>query len=387
MTSPISNVALSNTFDYWRLRTNEAIGFINNLSNTTIGTLSVRANTVVANVISITSNSSFVLPKGTSVQRGSDTLGALRYNTTNQSFEGYTPVGWGSIGGGGLGKFKFITTTYTANSGDRLAVDTSSSSVTVNLPAAPDGNTIIEFIDKETSFANNNLIINRNGYTIEGQSANLAADTSSTNFFLQFSDSANTWQVFGVGSGETTLGGDLLGTTSNATIKPGSVGITQVDGNIVANTYLQTTLGSYASNTYLQTTLGSYTSNTYADTTFAKKTTGQQFTGGQYGRVTTLGSVSANTVSLNFANTNHFSVTLANNVIINLPSNANTGQGGSIFIIQDGTGSRTASFASGWKFPDGTAPTLTTTANATDRLDYVVEASNSIHAVLSTNLS
>jgi len=266
MTTPISNVALSNTFDYWRLRSNEAIGFINNLSNTTIGTLSVRANTVFANVISITSNSSFVLPKGTSVQRGSDTLGALRYNTTEQSFEGYTPAGWGSIGGGGLGKFKFITTTYTANSGDRLAVDTSSSSVTVNLPAAPDGNTIIEFIDKETSFANNNLIINRNGYTIEGQSANLAADTSSTNFFLQFSDSANTWQVFGIGSGETTLGGDLLGTTSNATIKPGSVGITQVDGNIVANTYLQTTLGSYASNSFVTST---FTSNSYAQSTFA----------------------------------------------------------------------------------------------------------------------
>ena len=50
------------------------------------------------------------------------------------------------------------------------------------------------------------------------------------------------------------------------------------------------------------------------------------------------------------------------------------GSSGSIFIVQDGTGSRTASFHGDYKFAGGTAPTLSTAANAVDRLDYVVRA-------------
>ena len=42
-------------------------------------------------------------------------------------------------------------------------------------------------------------------------------------------------------------------------------------------------------------------------------------------------------------------------------------------IIQDGTGSRTGSFNSAFKFVGGTAPTLSTAANAVDRLDFIVE--------------
>ena len=41
-------------------------------------------------------------------------------------------------------------------------------------------------------------------------------------------------------------------------------------------------------------------------------------------------------------------------------------------LVQDGTGSRTLSFHSDYKFAGGTAPTLSTAANAIDRLDYVI---------------
>jgi hypothetical protein len=63
------------------------------------------------------------------------------------------------------------------------------------------------------------------------------------------------------------------------------------------------------------------------------------------------------------------------------------GQSGSIFIVQDGTGSRTLAYGSYWDFAGGTAPTLTTTANAVDRIDYVVRSSTSIHAVFTGNYS
>jgi len=98
-------------------------------------------------------------------------------------------------------------------------------------------------------------------------------------------------------------------------------------------------------------------------------------------------SVGAANVTMNFANTNHFALTLGTNSNLNRPSNLTAGQTGSIFVIQDGTGSRTLSYSSVFDFAGGTAPTLTTTASAVDRIDYVVRSSSSIHAVATLALS
>ena len=51
-------------------------------------------------------------------------------------------------------------------------------------------------------------------------------------------------------------------------------------------------------------------------------------------------------------------------------------------ITQDGTGSRTLAYGSNWKFPGGTAPTLTTAANAVDVVAYYVESATRITARL-----
>ena len=165
--------------------------------------------------ITFSSNTAIRVPFGTTAQRPTAVAGAFRYNTQTGEFEGYTGAGWGSIGGGGLGVFKLIAGSYSANSGDRLAVSTTAAGRTITLPGSPSADDIIEFIDKDSSFATNNLTISRNGSTIEGSSANLVADISSTNFFMQYSGS--TWEVFGISSGETTVGADLTGTTSTAT--------------------------------------------------------------------------------------------------------------------------------------------------------------------------
>ena len=82
----------------------------------------------------------------------------------------------------------------------------------------------------------------------------------------------------------------------------------------------------------------------------------------------------------------HHKITLGQNTLFAAPSNQAVGQSGSIFITQDGTGGRTLSFNSAYKFVGGTAPTLSTGANAVDRLDYVVKASNVIHAVVSLDV-
>jgi len=83
----------------------------------------------------------------------------------------------------------------------------------------------------------------------------------------------------------------------------------------------------------------------------------------------------------------NFSVTLGGNRTLANPSAMTVGQSGSIFITQDATGSRTLAYGSYWDFANGTAPTLTTTASAVDRLDYIVRTSTSIHAVLTANYS
>ena len=111
----------------------------------------------------------------------------------------------------------------------------------------------------------------------------------------------------------------------------------------------------------------------------------QTFTAGQRGEVTTL--TSGATVTPDFNDSNNFTLTLDQNLTIANPSNLVAGQSGSIFLVQDGTGSRTAAWGSYWDFAGGTAPTLTTTASAVDRVDYVVRSATSIHAVATLNLS
>jgi hypothetical protein len=87
-------------------------------------------------------------------------------------------------------------------------------------------------------------------------------------------------------------------------------------------------------------------------------------------------------ISVNLNTGQNFTVTLAGNRTLDNPTNCVAGQVGSIFITQDGTGSRTLAFGSSWDFPGGTAPVLSTDAAARDRLDYIVQTSTDVQAVL-----
>ena len=111
----------------------------------------------------------------------------------------------------------------------------------------------------------------------------------------------------------------------------------------------------------------------------------QTFTAAQRGTIGTL--TDGATITPDFATANNFTVTLGGNRTIANPTNLTAGQSGSIFIVQDGTGSRTAAWGSYWDFAAGTAPTLTTTAAGVDRIDYVVRSATSIHTVFTGNYS
>ena len=106
--------------------------------------------------------------------------------------------------------------------------------------------------------------------------------------------------------------------------------------------------------------------------------TGVKVTGDSVGNMTTV-NYGAST-ALVLTSSAYHKITLTGNIAFTCASEAE-GQSGSIFITQDGTGSRTASWSSDFKWPGGTAPTLSTAANAVDRIDYVVLAAANIHCV------
>ena len=103
------------------------------------------------------------------------------------------------------------------------------------------------------------------------------------------------------------------------------------------------------------------------------------------GTVTTL--TDGATITPDFAANNVFTVTLGGNRTLANPTTPIPGQSGSIFIVQDATGGRTLSWGSSWKFISGAAPTLSTAANAVDRVDFVVHSTTSIQVVFTGNYS
>jgi hypothetical protein len=95
----------------------------------------------------------------------------------------------------------------------------------------------------------------------------------------------------------------------------------------------------------------------------------------------------AATITPDLSSNSTFTVTLGGNRTMANPTGMVEGQSGSIFIVQDGTGGRTLSWGSYWDFIGGTAPSLSATPGAVDRVDFIVRSAGSIHTVFTANYS
>lgn len=116
----------------------------------------------------------------------------------------------------------------------------------------------------------------------------------------------------------------------------------------------------------------------------------QTFTAAQRGEIDIISVAAGDTTKqLDFAAANNFTLTLENTASCELqnPSNLTAGQSGSIFVVQDATGSRLLTYATVWDFAGGTVPTLSTAADSVDRIDYIVLSATSIHAVFTAAYS
>ncbi len=108
----------------------------------------------------------------------------------------------------------------------------------------------------------------------------------------------------------------------------------------------------------------------------ARLTGGNSFTGAQ--TVAFVALTDAATIATDASLSNHFSVTLGGNRTLGNPTNMRDGGIYNWRIKQDGTGSRTLAYGSKFKWPGGTAPVLSTTANYIDRITGQYHAADDV---------
>ena len=84
------------------------------------------------------------------------------------------------------------------------------------------------------------------------------------------------------------------------------------------------------------------------------------------------------TISWDMSTGIDFTVTLAGNRTLANPTNLKVGKKGRLRVVQNSAGSKTLSYSSDYEFSGGTAPVLSTTANAQDVLYYDVISSTRI---------
>lgn len=84
----------------------------------------------------------------------------------------------------------------------------------------------------------------------------------------------------------------------------------------------------------------------------------------------------ATNISWNLDDAQTAKVTLSGNRTLNNPTNMQAGGTYQLRIIQDGTGNRTLSFGSAYKWPFGIAPTLTTSSGAVDIMSCISDGTS-----------
>ena len=101
----------------------------------------------------------------------------------------------GTQGTTGTGILNWTTKTslYTASNRDAIIADTSGGSFTINLPATPSTGDYIVITDG-ANWETNNLIVGRNGSTIEGAAEDLTLDIGG--IYIDFVYDGTTWEVY-----------------------------------------------------------------------------------------------------------------------------------------------------------------------------------------------
>ena len=89
--------------------------------------------------------------------------------------------------------YNTITSAYTAVAGDQIFANTTSSAITITLPASPAVGDEVTIIDARGTFATNNLIVDRNSQPINSVNANLTLNVNGQAITLVYVDATRGW--------------------------------------------------------------------------------------------------------------------------------------------------------------------------------------------------
>lgn len=292
-----------------------------------------RVNYTGNNVIRISSNA-IQMPVGTTGARPSIEAGLIRYNSDLGLFEGANATAWGSIGG----VVDFATANGWANT-----VATAGNNYTNSVGTAGNNYT------NSVGLAGNNYT---NAVGAAGNSYATTMATAGNNYTNAVGAAGNNYVntvVFPVANAATAALANVSGSVYRGDLyfANGNVGI-GIASAAPTELYVN---GSAAA-----------TINVLVD-----GATVTPIFGGNRGN-------------------NNFTLTLGGNRVVANPVNPIAGQSGTIYIIQDSTGSRTLSWGNLWRFQGNTAPTLSTSANAVDMLVYSVRTTANISCQLINNV-
>lgn len=196
-----AEVTLANTFNTWRVRTNDLVTQVNKLANTTgmsnirsanatftnvialsgpvtiSGNLTLSAtktditstntnitssNTKISSAVTFTSTGAIKIPVGTTAQRSThNSPGHLRYSSTLGAFEGYTSAGWTSLASNAS-----LTGTYVANTTFQSALANTNSYISTKaaLELTHLANTNTQIATKLTTTVHSSALANTNTY-------------------------------------------------------------------------------------------------------------------------------------------------------------------------------------------------------------------------------
>jgi hypothetical protein len=340
----IANVALTNTFDTWRTRSNEAF---ERLSQFAINNSSLYANTITANnVLKATGNTVLGAAGKRTIVTGLLSANGRVTVGTNLAVTGNTTLS-GLIANGALGTSNFVlrtngTSVYWAPTTQYLEV----------------ANAVSTFQTKATeraALANTNSFIatkaNATNPTTSGLLAHTGRATVSTSFLV----SGNT--VLGASGKKTVINGNIVANTGTGSILLGDQtstvdvrGAARISNalTVAGNTTFSNTSSTNKFFGTIDVTNANYLSQTLTD-------------GATISWDTTLGSVAT--------------VTLGGNRTFAAPTPLKVGTY-ILHVIQDGTGSRTITWNAVFKFTAAVAPVLTTTANRRDIITFISDGTN-----------
>jgi hypothetical protein len=142
----------------------------------------------------------WVPPTGTTAERptgGNLYTGAIRYNSSLVTWEGYNGTQWTGLGGGN--PWQTFTadgsTALTIAANDRYFIDTTAAAQTVTLPASPLVGDQVSLIDLAGTFDTNNLTIGRNALKIMGQLENMTVSTEDAGIQLVYTGATYGWKL------------------------------------------------------------------------------------------------------------------------------------------------------------------------------------------------